>query len=149
MGAAFVVGASGAIVYFREPTEVLTAEGLAAARTRWRNAVVGAYELQYRMHGSQYHLRVRQGRVEELTVNGALPTSADWNAYSVEGLFDTLAAELDNLADPAGPFAGRTQTVFMRVRFHRELGYVERYLRSAAGFGRGATLESVRLRRIE
>jgi hypothetical protein len=49
--------------------------------------------------------------------------------------------ELENLADPAGPFAGRAESVLARVRFNPDLGYPERYLRSAGGFGRGADIQ--------
>jgi hypothetical protein len=54
---------------------------------------------------------------------------------------------LENSTDPAGPFAGRAETVLMRVRFNRELGYVERYLRSSGGQGRGASIEMIEFTR--
>ena len=65
----------------------------------------------------------------------------------MDGLFDTLEQELDNSTDPAGPFAGRAETVLMRVRFNHALGYVERYLRSSGGQGRGASIERVEFTR--
>jgi len=79
--------------------------------------------------------------VDQATVDGRPPTTTDLNAYSVDGLFDTLEQELDNLTDPAGPFTGQAGTVMMRVRFNPEFGYVERYLRSSGGHGRGASIE--------
>ena len=100
------------------------------------------------MHGSAYAVVWRDGRVENVTVNGRTPTSGDWKAYSMEGLFTTLEEELGNAADSAGPFAGGPPSVLMRVRFNRETGCIERYLRSAGGLGRGSTIENVVLRRI-
>ena len=147
MGAAFVIGAVGAVLWFREPMEPLTREALAAARQRWRAAAVRAYEVRYRMHGSEYVIHGRDGIVEEASVNGRPPTTTNLNAYSIDGLFDTLEQELENSTDPAGPFAGRAETVLMRVRFNRELGYVERYLRSSGGQGRGASIEMIQFTR--
>ena len=148
MLAAFVLGITGAILWMREPMAPLTRERLAAARERWRSARVAAYEIRYAMLGSNYVVHFRDGIVSEATVNGKTPTSGDWRAYGVEGLFATLAQELENAADPAGPFAGGKQ-VIMRVRFNRELGYVERYLRSSGGHGRGALIEVIEFERRE
>ena len=147
MCAAFVVGAGGAVLWYREPMAPLTREVLAAARQRWRAAGVRGYTVRYRMHGSEYAIEWRDGIVEEALVDDRPPTTADLNAYSVEGLFDTLEQELDNLTDPAGPFAGRKEKVLMRVRFNPKLGYVERYLRSSGGYGRGASIEMIEFAR--
>jgi hypothetical protein len=149
MCAGFVIGAIGAVLWFREPMEPLTREGLAAARQRWRAAAVRAYEVRYRMHGSEYVIHGRDGIVEEASVNGRPPTTSNLNVYSIDGLFDTLEQELENSTDPAGPFAGRAETVLMRVRFNRELGYLERYLRSSGGQGRGASIEMIEFSRRE
>lgn len=146
MLAAFAAGALATILYVREPTEPLTRESLDGARRRWQSAGVSSYVLRYRMHGSEYDVVCRQGRVESVTVNGQTPTSGDWKAYSVDGLFTTLEQELENASDAAGPFAEGAQPVLLRVRFNRELGYVERYLRSSGGIGRGATIDHVALR---
>ena len=143
MGAAFLVGAGGAALWFREPMVPLTREVLAAARQRWHAAGVRGYAVRYRMHGSEYAIEWRDGIVEQATVDGRPPTTTDLNAYSIDGLFDTLEQELDNLTDPAGPFAGQAGTVLMRVRFNPSLGYVERYLRSSGGHGRGASIEMI------
>ncbi len=143
MLAAFVAGTVGAILWVRQPMEPLTRENLAQARQRWRDANIPAYEIHYELLGSEYVVRSRNGIVEEVTVNGQVPTSGNWRVYGVEGLFDTLAEELDNAADPAGPFAGG-KPVLMRVRFHPQHGYVERYLRSSGGHGKGALIQVIR-----
>ena len=99
------------------------------------------------MHGSEYAIEWRDGIVEQASVDDRPPTTTDLNAYSLDGLFDTLEQELDNLTDPAGPFAGHAGTVLMRVRFNPKLGYVERYLRSSGGHGRGASIEMIEFAR--
>ncbi len=143
MAAAFIVGAGGAVFWFREPMGPLTREALATARQQWRAAGIRGYSVRYRMHGSEYSIQWRDGIVEHALVDGRPPTTTDLNAYTIDGLFDTLELELDNLEDPAGPFAGYAKTVLMRVRFNHNLGYVERYLRSSAGQGRGASIEMI------
>jgi len=141
--AAFFAGVGAAILWYREPMAPLTRELLAAARQRWRDAGVSSYAIRYRMHGSEYAIQCRNGIVEQASVDDRPPSATDLNAYSVDGLFDTLEQELDNLSDPTGPFAGHAGTVMMRVRFNPKFGYPERYLRSSGGHGRGASIEMV------
>ncbi len=138
---AFVVGLIGAILHVREPMSPLTRPALHAARQRWQAAEIKTYHVRFLMHGTLYDVQVSDGIVHALTIDGRTPQASAWKAYSVNGLFDTLEAELDNLDDPQGPFAGRVASVLMRVRFHSKYGYPERYLRSAGGYGRDATIE--------
>lgn len=149
MVAAIPLGTLVSVWVTREPTIPLTRESLDQARRMWHQSETTSYDLAYRMAGASYRVVVKGGRVEEATVNGQLPTSGDWNAYSVDGLFATLEQELENMAEATGAFADRKDAMLMRVRFNRELGYVERYLRSGGGIGRGATIENMHLRRSE
>jgi hypothetical protein len=139
--AAFAVGVVGAILYVREPMTPLTRPGLQAARHRWQAAGIKTYHTRFLMHGTLYDVQVSEGIVHAVTIDGRTPQAGSWKAYSVNGLFDTLEAELENLDDPEGPFAGRAESVLMRVRFHPHYGYPERYLRSAGGYGRDAAIE--------
>ncbi len=140
MFVAFSLGLAGTLILLREPTAPLNRSRLEAAGERWRGAGVADYDLTYRMHGSLYAVAVRGGIVTKITVNGEPARTADPAAYSVDGLFETLEMDLENLSNPPGPFAGQAQTMLMRVRFNAELGYVERYLRSG-GAGRSASIE--------
>lgn len=133
----------------REPTETLTTEALTAARLRWLAGDVADYRMRFDMHGSLYEVEVRRGIVETATTDGNPIRSADPGAYSVDGLFETLELELENRADPRGPFAGQAATMVMRVRFNKELGYVERYLRSSGGMGRGASIVMLEFEPVE
>jgi len=139
--ASFGIGLAIALTALREPTEPLTLDRLAAARQVWRNGAPASYDLRYRMHDSQYAISVRRGSVTELTVNGRIPPTIDSASYTMEGLFDTLEQELSNLNDPAGPFAGHPGKVSVRVRFHSQWGYIERYVRGSAGPIRGTVIE--------
>ena len=148
-GGGFVVGITLAIWFLREPTEALTSEVLEAAKERWNATGIRDYDLRYRMHDNLYEVKARNGVVTELKVNGRAARTGDPNAYSVEGLFDTLEQELENVADPAGPLAGGRGTMPMRVRFNAERGHIERYLRGPSGGGRGVTIELIELLLIE
>jgi len=145
---AFTVAAVATLVALREPMEPLTRAALDAARRRWREAGIADYDLTVRMNGSRYEVEVRGHIVTKAMVDGRPPSTADVAAYSVDGLFDTLRLDLDNRDDPAGPFAGRGSSLVMRVRFNAALGYVERYLRSSAGQGRGGAIELIRFTRV-
>jgi len=138
---AFISGVIIALIFVREPMSPLTAELLRAAREKWAAAKIVDYDIRYRMHGSVYEIRVRDGLVTAATVDGQTPRTSDVGAYTAEGLFETLAQELENLADPSGPFAGRPAVVTMRVRFNEHHGCVERYLRSAGRAGRPVAIE--------
>ncbi len=142
---AFVIGLTAFVLVLREPTEKLTIELLASARQRWRLAKIADYDLRYRMHGSEYAVRFRDGMVIETQVDGNPAMSRDLSNYSVEGLFDILELDLDNLADPNGPFGRTAQQVIVRVRFHREVGYIDRYLRSG-GMVRAGAIELISFR---
>lgn len=147
--AAFVVASAVTLLALREPTEELTAAKLSDARDRWRNADINSYQSTYRMNGAAYAIEVHGGIVVSARVDGRDARSSALHSYSVPGIFDTLELELENLADPRGPFAGRQGTILMRVRFNDEHGYVERYLRSAGGVGRGAAIELLSFRPLK
>lgn len=143
---AFGGGIVLAILVFREPTEPLTSASLDAARGRWAAAAIRDYDVAYRMHGALYEIKVRDGTVVRATVNGLRSTSPDWEAYSIDGLFAILDLELAGAESPGGT-TNPNQTPLMRVRFHNELGYPERYLRAATGVSRTASVELVSFHR--
>ncbi len=145
--AAFALGSFGAVVWFREPTQPLTRDALDAARQRWRDSDVRSYEARYRMNGSLCEVRVRDGIVEDLTVDGRMSNTADVRSYSIDGLFGLLDLEITNLNDPTGPFGKNAPSMIARVRFNAQLGYPERYVRSG-GTGRNASIEMVAFRSL-
>jgi len=135
---AFSLGLLAALLYLREPTVPLNKKSLVQARARWQNASIRSYDARYKMHGTLYEVRVRNGLVEDIMVNGRTPSIAQVGAYSMEGLFETLETELENITDEAGPFGAN---VVARVHFHDRLGYPQRYIRSGSGLSRGSSLE--------
>lgn len=138
---AFLLGLIAALSYLREPTVPLTQEGLTLARQRWDAAKIRDYRAAYLMHGSKYEVEVRDGLVASITVNGQIPSIAQPGAYSVNGLFDTLQLELENIHDASNPLGTPPGNVIARVRFDDRLGYPQRYIRGGTGLSRGSTLE--------
>ena len=147
-GSAFVIGLVAALMVMREPMEPLTAESLRRGLNQWQHSGIKSYNLRYRMHGGEYDVQVRDGVVTQLLLNGRPPASAQRGSYSMEGLFDILGLEVENLSDPAGPFAANRNSILARVRFNKKFGYIERYLRSSGGFGRGAVIEMITFERV-
>ncbi len=144
---AFLIGLVGAVVWLREPTVPLTHENLADARERWRNMGLDDYTILYRMNRDSYEIEVSERIVVDAAVNGTILRSDDVGSYSIEGMFRLLDMELENLHDPGGPFAGRGGgSILARVRYNREFGYVERYVRSSGGMGTGAEIEVLEFR---
>jgi len=146
--AAFILAAIGSLLMLREPTIPLTEERLAEARRRWRQADVENYRAQYEMNRSRYDVTVRDGIVVEAVIDGKPSHGGQWRLWSIEGLFDTLAIDLNNLNNPDGALSKAKDAVILRVRFHPELGYVERYVRSSAGPGSGALIEMKEFTRL-
>lgn len=142
---AFVLGLLGALAYLREPTVPLTADALAQARQRWQRAGIRSYYLKYRMHGSLYQVEVKDSLVVDIMVNGQVLSIAQPGAYSIDGLFDVLEMELENLSDISRSIESSATKVVARVRFNTRHGYPERYVRGG-GAAANATLEMIDFR---
>ncbi len=138
---AFLLGLLAALLYLREPTIPLTQDALSQARQHWRNASIRSYCATYRMHGSLYEVEVRDGLVTTINVNGQTLSIAQPSAYSIDGLFETLQTELENITDSSNPLGTPPGNVVARVRFDERLGYPQRYIRGGTGLSRGGTLE--------
>ena len=130
-----------ALAVLRRPMETLTTECLETARAKWDRARIKDYDMTYEMAGGTYVARVRDGRIVSLTRDGQPTTSQRPEDYTVDGLFEILALELENLNDPRNPFGGDSQTTLLRVRFDPHHGYLQRYLRALGGTGRSHGIE--------
>lgn len=144
---AFALGLLATLIYLREPTVPLTNEVLGKARQTWADAGVRNYTTSYRMHGSRYDVVVDSGFVVSIAVNGQTLSISEPAAYSVDGLFETLSAELENIHDPSNPLGTPPGNVVARVRFDEKLGYPVRYIRGGTGLSRGSTMEMLEFRK--
>lgn len=139
--AAFACGLSIGFILIREPMEPLTAAALERAQERWHEAGVTSYSTRYQLNADSYEVTVDDRIVTSIRVNGQPPTTSDLRNYTVEGLFRVLEMEIENMTDPSGSLALQKNALLARVRFNKERGYVERYLRSSSGIGRSASIQ--------
>jgi hypothetical protein len=139
---AFVLGLGAALLYLREPTVSLTAEALAQARRTWKEGGIRSYHLKYRMHGTLYEVDVQDDLVTDISVDGRTLSIAQPGAYSVNGLFDVLELEIENLNEASRQGGQTAVNGLARVRFNSTLGYPERFVRGGRGVG-NATLEMI------
>lgn len=146
---AFPVGLITTIIVLREPMDPLKDSSFQVARQLWRFSNTRNYDMIYKMNGAEYDVKVRNGIVSRLLLNQKDVTSTDWSAYSMDGLFKILKLEIENLTDPAGPYATQKNTIIARVRYNRKNGHIERYLRSSGGYGKGATIEMIQFKKTD
>ncbi len=133
--AAFVIGAgAGLLLLGRDRAEELTAERLAEAREVWESQAPASYTMELEMRGALSEVRtvvVRNGRVVTMTTGGIEAPASSWEYWSVEGLFDVLAAEIANAADPQRTLgAGK---VALLARFDPSWGYPSYFYRHIMG----------------
>jgi hypothetical protein len=121
---------------------------LAAARARWLAQGIHDYELDLRVHGTGLdpaviHLEVRADSVVHAARAG-VPMTGDTIAYTVPGLFATLARELELKADPAAAGAPPGYQIYVQAIFDQELGYPLHYRRTIGGSNTRVEVETLR-----
>jgi|SRR5262245_57598550 len=116
----------------------LTRERLEAARRFWEERRPADYDLEYVKAGTasgRFVVRVRNGKVESVTLDGRPPTQndrprppQDYPIYDMSGLFEDIAEFLDKDAQPGSPRA------FNRAEFDPGDGHLIRFVRSTRSF---------------
>lgn len=138
-----VVVAGIVALLLRRPAETLTAARLQTAEQRWHASGVSDYEMRIVVSGIQqgtHHIRVRGGRVVEMTTGGAEVPKHVWQRWTVEGLFAFLEEELENAKDPENAYGVEDPSqVILQVTLDKELGYPRHFLRHV--MGRQASIE--------
>ena len=137
--AAILVIAAVLVIALRPPGEPLTLEKLKAAEKIWRAHKLMNYDMEVEVSGAQqgvHAIRVRGGKVVEMTTGGAKVSSNVWKYWTVQGMFGFLAEELENRITPRRAFGvDDPSQVVLRVHFDTELGYPRRFLRHVRGGG--------------
>ena len=127
-----VIGGAALILVFRAPGETLTQDNLQTARARWTQGGPKSYDMEIVVTGAQdntHNVEVRGGAVVRMKTGGVEVTSKSARAsWSVEGMFDTLQRELENIGEVHG-----TSEVVLRVVYDARLGYPKKFLRHVAG----------------
>jgi hypothetical protein len=132
--------------------QVVTADGVKAARQLWSEAGIRDYDLEYTTAPASGHflVTVRDSdvkKVEAIQPDGArvvLRPGAP-RYYSVDGLFVTIADELAQLEKP-NPFERPAGTkILMKFKPHPKLGYPEWYRREVMGTSASAKIDVIKL----
>ncbi len=132
---ALLLGAgAGFLLLGRQGSGELTSERLAEARAVWELEAPGSYDLELEMRGALNERRiveVRDGQVVSMTAGGIEVPPASWEYGSIEGLFDTLRAELANAAQPQRSVGARE--IVLLASFDPSWGYPKYFYRHIMG----------------
>lgn len=133
-----VVALTAVLLATRSRTPSLTEEALQNAIARWDARELRDYDLDVELGGNRpgaIHVEVRDGQVTRMTRDGVEPRQKrTWAVWSVPGMFDTLAQELDNARRPADAFQSQSASqMVLWAEFDPEWGYPRKYDRVVLG----------------
>jgi hypothetical protein len=106
-----------------------------SALRKWEAAGLRNYVLEVNVTGRQaatYAVHVHDGQVSQATHNGEpLPQQRTWTTWTVDGMFETIARDLESVErHAAGRADSSTPQLQLRAAFHPEFGYPQQYLRT-------------------
>ena len=144
LAVALVASVATLIWWFQPDGEPLTAEMLAEARARWQERRPRDYVVEIRTVGAReaHHVvEVRGGEVVSQRTDGAEVPGRVRGTWTIDGMFDTMATELKNKADPRVAYGvDDPEAVLLRAAFDEEYGYPRRFLRHVVA-GRKSSVE--------
>jgi hypothetical protein len=115
----------------------LTDASLEAAMLRWDDQGPASYDMDIELRGAQpgtVHVEVRDRNVTAEKRDGREPRRSTWDTWSVPGLFDTLARDMEIAANPQQEIQAAPGTRWrLRCAFDPRFGYPARYHRVATG----------------
>lgn len=131
----------------------VTPEALAAARKVWAEAGIRDYDLEWNASGAMsvhYFVTVRDRevrKVESIATDGRRfeVHPNDLRFYGVDGLFTTIADELEQLKTDRPFGQPKGAKVVMRFTPDPRLGYPRFYRRDVLGTSQGLAIDVIRL----
>lgn len=135
-----VLLAVGLVVSIRDPIPELTESDFFEAKDRWKRNEPANYDMELSIGGVRsgaVHVEVRDGQVTAMSRDGRTPSQRrTWNAWTVDGQFETIEREIEMAADPAGEMQTDSKTkILIHARFHPQFGYPARFRRVVLGSG--------------
>jgi hypothetical protein len=120
------------VVAIRRSLPALSGERLQAAQRQWEEAAPRHYKIEITVSGAQpavYFVEVESGEPTSATRNDIpLKQRRTWETWTVPGMFDTLASDVETLADGPG-------TLVVRCAFDPQYGFPAQYERIEMGTG--------------
>ncbi|HTN77524.1 MAG TPA: DUF6174 domain-containing protein [Pirellulaceae bacterium] len=139
--ALMAAGALSIVIMRLSSLPALTRERFDAARQQWEERAVSDYTIEVRVNGPQaatYLVEVKNHEAISALRNGApLRQPRTWGTWSVPGIFDTVASDLESLET-------RRLDLVVRCLFDAELGYPTRYQRLDRNLSTETTWEVVK-----
>jgi len=122
----------------RNTTPLLTRADYEAAADRWNASGPADYNLDLVLSGNRpgkIHVEVRNGQATKMERDGVVPSQErTWYYWTVPGMMDTIAEELEMAESPAKSFnASGASEVIQRAEFDPKLGYPRKYDRVVLG----------------
>ena len=126
------------LLFQREPLAPVDAALVQDAQDRWENAYIKDYDLEFTVTSRQqdtYQVVVREGDVTEIVLNGRpLRRRHAFQSWGIEGMLETIDRDVDNRTRyQQGERGNDVCNLYLRGRFHQELGYPEKYIRMERG----------------
>jgi len=133
--------AAGLLTYAflnRNTTPLLTRAEYEAAADRWNASGLTDYNLDLALAGNRpgkIHVEVRDGQATKMERDGVVPRQErTWYYWTVPGMMDTIAEELEMAESPAQSFnASGASEVIQRAEFDPTYGYPRKYDRVVLG----------------
>jgi hypothetical protein len=126
-------------VFVAERIPALTETRLDQAESLWERTGLHNYDMELKLQGAQpgtVEVQVRAGKVTAQTRDGRTPPTRTWDYWSVPGLFETLARDMELAADPVHETGAEAGTQWrLRCEFDPQFGYPRRYHRFVSGGG--------------
>ena len=131
-----VIGVVGWLLIHRGTTPEVSRKSLTVAEKRWQASRPTNYKVEIEVFGRQaamYSIEVRDGEVVSMVINGVQMTRLV-DTWTVEGMFNTIKADLDRNARVAeGKAPAEIQLVKLQGTFDSEYGFPQRYHRLPFG----------------
>lgn len=133
-----IAGAAFALQYFvAERLPDLTEASLETAMQHWQQVGPASYVMEIELRGAQpghVHVEVEDRVVTREQRDGRTPGRWTWDTWSVPGMFDTLAQDLQIAADPQQQIQASQGTKWqLRCEFDSKYGYPLQYHRLVTG----------------
>jgi len=126
--------------------DTLDERTLRSADALWRTEGPESYRVMLQVSGTRvdegiFEVRVTDGSVVDITMNGNPVTSERAGDYSIEGLFGILEQELALAEDPRLLGAPAGYQAYLLARFDPDTGRLEHYRRSVGGASNSIDIE--------
>lgn len=124
------------VLVFRQTVPQLSQAEFDVAVQRWKDHGPASYDCEILIFGNRpgdVSVQVRGGQVVKMVRDGEVPKARRaWDAWSVEGMFDTIERELEMAEHPPQTLGGSSLPT-LYARFDSQLGYPQIFRRSVPG----------------